>query len=352
MKISQLFYTAALVTLAIWFFIQAKVIIAPIFFAAILSVLVQPLVRRLQAVLKSKLLSFLIAVLGIFGLVGSVVFLLSRSVIRLFESLEIEEDIVGEVISRLMNYIPVPWNTVREGEGYLLNKLEESSSDIMRVVTDMISGGGGFLFSIILCLILTYFFLGYYEYFKEVIYRHLEKDTRRKWRTWVSESPLIIRSYFKGTAIVMAILGVANTLLFYLIGMENPVVWGLLVASFAFIPYVGTAIGLLIPFSYSILSSGDFIQPLIMIVGYGIIQQIEGNIITPKVVGDQVRINPLIALLATVTGGLIWGVVGAIIALPASGMLRLALLSHEETEVLGQLMGRPGVPTKISPSKS
>ena len=68
------------------------------------------------------------------------------------------------------------------------------------------------------------------------------------------------------------------------------------------------------------------------------IQTIEGNIITPKVVGSSIQLNPLAAILALFIGGFIWGVEGLILALPLVAILRIFMIHTDRFRPFGLLM--------------
>ena len=116
-----------------------------------------------------------------------------------------------------------------------------------------------------------------------------------------------------------------NSLALYLIGIKYAWFWGLLAAFLAIIPYVGTFIGGLLPFVYAIASTGTWWQPAAVAALFLVIQFIEGNFITPKVVGESVKINPFFAIISLIVGGMLWGIAGIVLALPGMAILRIIL---------------------------
>ena len=92
------------------------------------------------------------------------------------------------------------------------------------------------------------------------------------------------------------------------------------------------------PALYSFATSDNPYEPLLVIVFYAIVQQIEGNLITPKIVGDKVDINPLFAIIAIILFGSIWGVGGVVLALPVISIVRIILEHFEETKPLALLL--------------
>jgi len=79
-------------------------------------------------------------------------------------------------------------------------------------------------------------------------------------------------------------------------------------------------------------------QPIAVIGFYAVIQFLEGNIITPKIVGDKVDINPLFAIICVIILSSIWGIAGTILALPLFGIFRIILTQFDSTKPLAALM--------------
>ena len=137
----------------------------------------------------------------------------------------------------------------------------------------------------------------------------------------------------------MAILAVLNSIGLLIIGIKYAVFWGVLAALLSIIPYIGTTLGGTLPFLYAVATAGNWWQPLTVVALYAFIQQIEGNIITPKVVGNSVSINPMVALLAIILGGFIWGIAGIILAIPITGVVKILLDHNPRTRSFGFLLG-------------
>ncbi len=133
--------------------------------------------------------------------------------------------------------------------------------------------------------------------------------------------------YLYGMLSVMLILGTLNSIGLYVIGIKYALFWGFLGGVLAIVPYVGTLLGGLLPFAYALATTDNYWQPLSVVIFYFFIQQFEGNIITPKIVGSSVKINPLAAIFALILGAYLWGVAGAVLAIPLLAIVRI-VFSH------------------------
>jgi predicted PurR-regulated permease PerM len=114
---------------------------------------------------------------------------------------------------------------------------------------------------------------------------------------------------------------VMSTVFYYLIGIDYPLVLGILMGIADMIPYFGPYLGA-IPAVLIALSISKT-KVLIMIIGMVVIQQIEGSFITPFVIDKRVGLHPLITIFAVMAGTYLWGIVGAIFAVPLASVIIL-----------------------------
>lgn len=256
-----------------------------------------------------------------------------------------------------MDSLPSIENNIKEGFDHALNKVDEAIpfADInsksinffksesipegsLEVVRQSVAISAGFLVSTGLCLLYTFFLLYYRKSFKNFIIYQFEKENRPDIKDTLTEIKETVKSYVGGVGTVMIILSVLNSIGLTIIGIDHPLFWGVLAGILAVIPYVGTALGGMLPFLYALSTTDTVWQPVSIVVYYMIIQQVEGNFITPKIVGDKVDINPFFAILSIVILGSMWGVGGVILALPLISILRIILSQFQGTEPLSILM--------------
>jgi predicted PurR-regulated permease PerM len=260
-------------------------------------------------------------------------------------------------IVNIMDSLPSIENNIKEGFDHALNKVDEAIpfADInsksinffksesipegsLEVVRQSVAISAGFLVSTGLCLLYTFFLLYYRKSFKNFIIYQFEKENRPDIKDTLTEIKETVKSYVGGVGTVMIILSVLNSIGLTIIGIDHPLFWGVLAGILAVIPYVGTALGGMLPFLYALSTTDTVWQPVSIVVYYMIIQQVEGNFITPKIVGDKVDINPFFAILSIVILGSMWGVGGVILALPLISILRIILSQFQGTEPLSILM--------------
>ncbi len=123
-----------------------------------------------------------------------------------------------------------------------------------------------------------------------------------------------------------------------IIGIRHALFWGFLAATLAIIPYVGTFLGGLLPFLYALATASHSWQPVAVVILFGTVQALEGNLITPNVVGSTVKVNPLAAIVALLVGAKIWGIAGMVLSLPATALLKEYLKQFDTWKPVGFLL--------------
>ena len=122
--------------------------------------------------------------------------------------------------------------------------------------------------------------------------------------------------YFGTLTIVNICLGIAATVLTWLVGLPHPFLWGTLAAVLNFIPYVGAAIVIATLFVVGLLVFSALSHAIIAPLAYLGITALEGQCITPTLLGHRLTINPFLVFLSIACWSWMWGPVGAFLGVP------------------------------------
>lgn len=332
-------------------------IIIPIIFAILISVFLNPLDNKIRSVVKLKGLSIVLSFLCLILPLVLIATLFSFQLMNIMDSLpSISEGIsdgYNKLIQKVNNFIPF----LNLSADSIIEKGEESDlSGPLKLVgqglvsTTTVIGSAG------LVLIYSFLFMYYKNSFKRFIIYTFDKENRPGVKESLVEIKETIQAYIGGLGLVIFILAILNSIGLSIIGIEHAIFWGTLAGLLAIIPFVGTLLGGMLPFIFALSTAEASWQPYAVIVYYLFIQQLEGNFITPKIVGGKVDINPLFAILSLVFFGSFWGIAGVILALPIISILKIVLSQFDKTEALSVLMSSDlsstqGVFRKIASSK-
>lgn len=132
-----------------------------------------------------------------------------------------------------------------------------------------------------------------------------------------------IGRYVGTIALINAALGLLTGLMLSLIGFPNPVFWGLFTAIANFIPYIGpllTIMGLMIT---GLLAYDAWSEILLPPAAFLVLTSLEGNLITPYLVGQRLVMNPILVFLSVVVWSWLWGIPGAVLAVPLLAVFKI-----------------------------
>ena len=125
-----------------------------------------------------------------------------------------------------------------------------------------------------------------------------------------------VSKYLASVTLISAAMGVLTGLLTYVLGMPNPVLWGALAALLNFIPYIGPMVMLTILTIVALLTFDTVPQALLVTGSYFLLETLEGQLLTPTLLGRHLSLNPVIIFLGLIFWAWLWGPAGGLLAVP------------------------------------
>ena len=125
--------------------------------------------------------------------------------------------------------------------------------------------------------------------------------------------------------------GIVITFLLYLFGIDFAIIWGLFVFLFNFIPSIGSAIALVLPVVMTLLQYESITYALLIALILAAIQTLFFNIIETNLIGKRLNLNPLLILMSVLIWGYIWGIVGMLLSVPLTAIIKI-IISNSESE--------------------
>lgn len=125
-----------------------------------------------------------------------------------------------------------------------------------------------------------------------------------------------VSSYLLTLAAINAGLGIAAAAMFWITDLPNPILWGTMVMLLNFMPYIGPMIANVVVLAVGLVTFPQFGQALLPVALLVTLNLLEGQLVTPMVVGRRSRLGPLSVFLALAFGAWLWGAIGALVATP------------------------------------
>ncbi len=147
-----------------------------------------------------------------------------------------------------------------------------------------------------------------------------------------------ISAYLLTITIINIVLGMAEGFAMLLLGMPNPFLWGLMCFGLNFIPYLGAAAGTLVVFVVALTTFESTVRVLLVPLVYFVITSLEGSLITPMILGERFRVNPIVIFLWLLFWGWMWGIPGTFLAVPLLMAFKIVCDHVSALARIGELM--------------
>lgn len=343
MTISKLFYSMAFAVLLGWLLAVGQTVIVPVVISVMLAYVLVGGTEALARlpVLGALPLGILYAVaIILFGGAITVIALLAFDNLRnLAQSAPVYQEtalaLIGQVTALFGMQDEPSWEAVRE---MTLDRLDLAAISL-NIVRSVVSIGG---YSV---LIATYVLFLVAE--RGLLTRKLDlvfpdTEDRGTARALFRRINRQITTYLSVKTLVNAILGVLSYAIMWVIGVENAVFWAFLIGIFNYIPYVGSLIGVGTVAFFMLIETGGWAIAFLTLVTLAAAQIYVGNWLEPRLMSRSFNLSPFVVLVALVVWSSLWGIVGAIIAVPMTSILVIVLAAFDETRAIAVLLSRAG----------
>ncbi len=324
----------------------------PIFLSFIIAMPLRPIVRALHRIYLPK---FFGAILVVFGLVGvfvaAIVWLSGPAkswideapgTLRIIENkLAGVRQSVDEIQAASEKIEDITQGTEQSDPVFNDEPVQVEVAP-RRFTTTLLSTTSNFLFGFSITIGMVFMLLAFGDSLQaaavELLPRSIEK---RNAQTMVVEVEQTISHYLTTYTLINISLGCAIGLGMWIIGMPNPVLWGVMAALFNFIPFVGLVAGTIIVFLVALVSFDSITYALLAPLIYQLVNGIESNFITPVVMGKRMQLNVVIIFVSIIFWGWMWGIGGAIIAVPLLATIKIVCDHYQPLENIGRLLAAP-----------
>jgi predicted PurR-regulated permease PerM len=137
----------------------------------------------------------------------------------------------------------------------------------------------------------------------------------------------LLSAFVRGQLSVCAILALLYSIGLYFIGIDLAIATGTLAGITFIIPYFGFILGIVLSMTLALLKFHDLLHPLLCLGWFAIVQGVEGGVITPRIVGEKVGLHPVVTILAILIGGQLFGILGMLLAVPVTAVLKVGFRS-------------------------
>jgi predicted PurR-regulated permease PerM len=318
-------------------------IVLPIIFSIILYLVLQPAMRLFAKVHLPRPISALFIIFVLFGALGMLGFTLSAPAANWMAK---APDSISRLESRLF-FIKEPIAQLQSATKQVEKIAEGTPTDTQAVTVSgpglaglLLSGTRATLVGLATTMVLLFFLLVSGDLFLRRFVEILPTLSNKKQVVEIArEIETNISGYLATVSLMNLVVGVATALATYLLGMSDPILWGTMAFLLNFVPILGPCCGIAILFLAGLLTFGTIWHSLLPAGCYLLIHIAEGEMLTPMLLARRFVLNPVLVIVALVFWYWMWGVPGALVAVPMLATVKIVCDRVRPLMALGHFLG-------------
>ena len=336
--------TAAVIALLYY----GEPLLVPLSFALFLSFALRPFVSLLERAGVPRVAAIILILFVMMGGVALLVINVTGQINQFFAELPRYQNRIRDLLAGVTGFV----NKLRERMGSILPdeapgvrevKLSESQLETTRAFVARLGATVGILLYACTIPFLTFFMLKDREKFGRVLAGMLTRNERLGESDVTGAISRTMTAYALGLSFVMLIMAGTTTIALMLLRIDYYYVLGPIAGIAILLPYVGVILST-IPAVAVAFFQYDGEKALLVFLVYSLMQFLEGNVLTPYIVGSKVRLFPLTVMIAFIFWGTIWGISGAVLAVPLTSAIKVVCEHVRGWEGLARLLGEPDLP--------
>lgn len=331
---AQLLLVGAVVAGLVWLLLRVSLVVIAAIVALILASAVSPLVSWLVHKGWSRLLATSAAFVGILSLLGGVVTGVVFAVRSQWDELSSSAVAGWQELQRFVRNGPLPVDTAAIDEALARVTEYVTSGAFLGSALSGISAATNFVTGVVLMIVILFFFLKDGPTIWNFTLRWFRGDTRAKLAESGDRTIQVLGGYVRGTATVAAVDAVFIGVPLALLGVPLALPLAIIVFLGAFVPIVGATVAGILAALVALVTNGPVIA-LVVVAVVIVVNQVEGDLLQPVVMGRTLSLHALVVLLALAVGTIVGGIVGAVLAVPLTAVAWSVIQVWSDTYQLG-----------------
>lgn len=335
-------YVLVSLVIIIYGMVVLKEVLTILAFSFLIGMLLYPLCHWLERFRVPRIWAISVCLLVLIGVLVVLVYLASIQLASFSTEFPAFQSKIEDVVDKIQIFIRRQLHISKTQQ---VNQVKKYTGDLLKssgsYISSALSATTTTLTDLALMPIFVFFVMFYRDFFRQFFYRVFPSVRRNKIDDILRKIYSVVQSYLAGLFLVILIVATLNTLGLWLLDIDYAIFFGVLAAFLLLIPYIGIMIGSLLPIVYALVTKDSPLYAVGVAGVFFTVQMLEGNFITPHIVGSKVSINPLAAMIALILGGQVWGIAGLVLALPIVAICKVVFDNVEAFKAYGYLLGEP-----------
>ncbi|MFZ7945503.1 MULTISPECIES: AI-2E family transporter [Bacillaceae] len=307
---------------------MAAIIIIPFIIGGFITYLLHPIVERLHEKGLHRGFAIILIYFIFFGGIGAGLYKGIPAIIDQLKDLSESAPVFAEQYRDWINQLQAHTRAWPDGLQARMNDgidtFERKMDSLLTVIVNMLLNLLNSALLMLLIPFIAFYMLKDFGLIKRAVWYMTPKKWRRKGTLFLKDVDKSLGSYIRGQLLVCVIIGSISALLFWVFHLKYPLLLGLIIGATNVIPYFGPIIGA-VPAVIIAATTSVKLVIITLVIVFGL-QFLEGNILSPYIVGKSLHMHPLVIMAALTAGGEIGGVLGLILAVPIMAVLKVGII--------------------------
>ncbi|TCM65042.1 putative PurR-regulated permease PerM [Acinetobacter calcoaceticus] len=336
--LQSLVYLLLFIILSGWLLKVGQSFLLPVFIAAIsmyILVTMTEWLGRLPLLSRSPtwfrrilvLIGFLITVVG-----------LSQIILTTGEQIMVSAPVYQANLEKMLIELSINMGWSQDPDWKVLREMSIDKINMQYLLTTIISALSSFTGMTVLVVVYALFMLSERGGFATKFALAFPGKGAARTKALVMDINRKIGDYLAVKTLINIILAVMSLVILWLCGVEHALFWALIIGLLNYIPYIGSLLGVVFPVLLALVQFGSIQMMLLVASLLTIAQMYTGNILEPKMIGKQINLSPFVVLVSLSLWSSLWGVAGAILAVPLTSILVIILGAFKSTRSVAILL--------------
>ena len=309
-------------------------VLMPFLLGAVLAYALHPLVERLAHRRWPRLAAVLIVEVGAISALAAALLLVVPILSKEIPLLKAQIPALAERVNLQLGPWLAQWGLelrldVAGIKAFVLKYLDANAEDGLAALLSSARVGGSALLAVlgnvILVPVVLFYLLADWPALVDRVRQLVPPRLRTPVEGFLEECDALLGQYLRGQLLVMGVLAAYYAVALWACGFELALPLGVFTGLAVFIPYLGFALGLVLALLAGLLQFASLYGLLSVVIVYAVGQLLESFVLTPRLVGERIGLNPLAVIFALMAFGHLFGFVGVLVALPLSAVALVAL---------------------------
>lgn len=323
-----------------WIVVNGNAIIMPLLMAFFFSLMLLPVFRFFRRWKVPEALAVFLPILLFTIVVALIIWLFSSQVSALVDDFPKIQRTVARHLDDLSSWI---CRSFGYSPAEQLKFINVQSKKLFSSLGGVLTAAAGSLSGIVIFLgllpVYIYLIMLYRKLFVKFVRMWFQKGQFASVDEAIRQIEKMVKSYLVGLVIQITYIIILLGGLLWVLGIQNALLIGIIFAFLNLIPYLGALIGNILGVLLTLASSDRLADVLLVLAAITVVQFLDNNILMPRIVGSQVKINPLVSIVGIIAGGTMGGLSGMFLAMPVLSILKIICDRSENYRQWGVLLG-------------